>query len=224
MIATPDLIEALAREVQPARRLRPPLIRAAEWMMFAALILALLAVSHGFRPDLTPRLGEPGFDLRVAGALSTGVLAAVAAFMLSLPDRRPYWLLLPLPGLVLWLSTIGYQCLTGWIGIGPNGLRMDEAAACFATVVLTSAPLSLAMLIMLRHAAPLRPGTVAFAGSLAVAGFATVALSLFHVIDASLMILAWNVGTALFFAVLAGTFAKKIFAWVAPRSLVGGGK
>ena len=41
------------------------------------------------------------------------MLAAVAAFMVSLPDRSQRWLLLPVPTLVLWVGTVGYGCLAG---------------------------------------------------------------------------------------------------------------
>jgi len=34
---------------------------------------------------------------------------------------------------------------------------MGEAASCFATLLLTSVPLSVAMVVMLRYAALLRP-------------------------------------------------------------------
>ena len=221
MITTPDLIDTLATNVPPVRTLRRPTMRAAGWVVFAALILGLLSVSEGFRPDLVSILRDPMFDLRVAGALFTGVLAAAAAFMVSLPDRSRLWLLLPLPALALWLSTIGYQCITDWISVEPEGMHLGEAAQCFATLVLTSAPLSLAMLIMVRYAAPLRPVTVSLIGSLAVAGFTAVALSLFHAIDATLMILVWNLGTAAIFAALAGALGKKMFAWVGPRPSIG---
>ena len=75
------------------------------------------------------------------------------------------------------------------------------------------------MLVMLRYAAPLRPTAVAFMGSLAVAAITATALSLFHVIDATVMILLWNFGTAVLFVGLAGVFGRKMFRWVAPRTL-----
>lgn len=224
MITTPDLIDALATDVLPVRTLRRPILRTAGWVFFAILVLCLLGVSEGFRPDLASSLRDPMFDLRVAGALLTGMLAAAAAFMVSLPDRSRLWLLLPLPALGVWLSTIGYQCLTDWISVEPDGMRLGDTAQCFATLVLTSAPLSLALLIMVRYAAPIRPVTISLVGSLAVAGFVAVALSLFHAIDATLMILMWNLGTAVVFAVLAGTFGRRLFAWVGPQLPVGFGR
>ena len=222
MITTPDLIGALTANLAPVRRLRPPVTRALSWLLLAALLLAVLAVSQGIRPDLGQRLHGPSFILGVAGASLTGILAAVAAFMLSLPDRSRFYLLLPAPALVLWLSTIGYQCLTNWVSLEPNGIRLGETARCFATLVLTSLPLSLAMVVMLRYAAPLRPMSVTLTGSLAVAAITATALSLFHDLDATVMILMWNLGTAALFVGIGGALGGKMFSWAAPISMRGG--
>jgi hypothetical protein len=219
VITTPDLIEALAANLTPVRRLRRPCTRAACWLAFAVLILGLLAVSQGIRPDLARRLHDPAFVASLAGTLATGILAALAAFLLSLPDRSRLWLLLPAPALVLWLSSLGYQCLTDWISFGPDGMHPGGAARCFATLVFASLPLSLAMLVMLRHAAPLQPVGVILAGSLAVAALTAAALSLFHELNASVMILLWNLGTASLLVGLARAFGRRMFAWAAPRSL-----
>jgi hypothetical protein len=72
---------------------------------------------------------------------------------------------------------------------------------------------------MLRYAAPLRPTAATFMGSLAVAAITATALSLFHIIDATVMVLMWNFGTAILFLGLAGIFGRRMFRWVAPRTL-----
>jgi hypothetical protein len=218
MIKTPDLIASLATNLTPVRRLRPPLMRALGWLLLAAIVLALLAVSQGIRPDLAQRLREPAFVWCVTASALTGVFAAIAAFLVSLPDRSRLWLLLPLPSLVLWFSNIGYQCLTDWISIGPEGISMGEAARCFATLVLTSLPLSLALLVMLRYAAPVRPTAVTIMGSLAVAAITATALSVFHSMDATMMIVIWNVGTAFIFVGMASTFGRAMLKWAARRN------
>ncbi len=217
MITTPDLIESLVAGAKPVRRLRPPATRAALWLLFAAAIVSVLAVSHGLRPDLGARLGQPLFVTGLAASLLTGVLAAVAAFLVSLPDRSRLWLLLPAPALALWVSTISYECLTAWVSIRPDGVSLGEAADCFATLVLTSIPLWLAMLLMLRHAALLFSAAVAAAGSLAVAALAATALSLFHGLDASAMILMWNLGAAALLVGLGSAFGERMFSLVASR-------
>ena len=217
MITTPDLIESLVAGAKPVRRLRPPVARAALWLLFALAIVSLLAVSHGLRPDLGARLGQPLFVTGLAASLVTGVLAAFAAFIVSLPDRSRIWLLLPAPALALWVSTISYECLTEWVSIRPDGVSLGEAADCFATLVLTSVPLWLAVLLMLRHVALLRSAAAAVAASLAVAATTSTALALFHDMDASVMVLMWNLGTAALLVGLGSAFWERMFSWVAPR-------
>jgi hypothetical protein len=217
VITTPDLIESLVGDAKPVRRLRPPVLRALTWLVFATAIVALLAVSHGLRQDLSARLQQPLFVTSICASVLTAVLAVVAAFIVSLPDRSRWWLLLPAPALALWVSTISYQCFTDWVTMQPDGIRLGEAADCFATLVLTSVPLWLGMLLMLRYVALLRSAAPALAASLAVAAIASTALSLFHPLDASAMILLWNLGTAALLVGLGSAFWEKMFSWIAPR-------
>jgi hypothetical protein len=196
VITTPNLINLLATSAKPVQRLRPPLVRATLWLLLVALIFALLAMGHGLRGDFALRVGQPVFVIGIAASVVTGILAAVASFFLSLPDRSRARALLPLPALLLWISTVSHGCLTNWVSIGPDGMRMGEAARCFATLMLTSMPLSIALYVMLRHAAWLRPTVVTVTGGLAVAAMTATALSLFHDLDATVMVLVWNFGVA----------------------------
>jgi hypothetical protein len=217
VITTPDLIESLVANAAPVRRLRPPLARAVGWLLFALLVLALVAVAHGLRPDLELRLQQPVFLIGIAAALLTGALAAIATFIASVPDRSRLWLLLPVPAALAWFSTIGYGCLTDWVSIRPDGISLGETARCFATFMLVSAPLSFAMLVMLRYSALVAPTPVAVTGSLAVAAMTATALSLFHPVDATAIILMWNLGTASLLVALGRVYGGRMFSWVAPR-------
>jgi hypothetical protein len=207
---TERLIDALVAGATPVRRLRPPLVRAFSWLALAAAILVLLAIGHGLRSDLLAHLRQPMFLVSIIAALTTGVLAAVAAFMVSLPDRSRSWLLLPLPALVVWVGTIGYGCLTDWVAIGPDGVHLGETLRCFATLVLTGVPLAIALTVMLRHAALLRPVASTLAGALAVAAVTSSALALMHDIDATAMILLWNLGTAGAIVALGALFGSRL--------------
>jgi len=214
---TPDLIDALVETAAPVRRLRPPIIRAGLWLAFAAIVLGLIAIAHGLRPDFSDRVRQPLFVLGMLGALATGMLAAVASFRLSLPDSSRLWAVLPLPALALWVATIGYGCLTDWVSMDPDGLHMGEAIRCFATLLMTSVPLSIAMLVMLRDAALLRPLEVSVMSGLAVAAVTAFALSLFHELDATVMILIWNLGSAVLIAALGSLFGQSMLTWMASR-------
>jgi len=214
---TPDLIDALVECATPVRRLRPPLVRAGLWLLLAAFVLGLIAIAHGVRPDLAERLRQPLFVAGMFGALATGILGAVASFWISLPDGPRWWVMLPLPALALWVSTIGYGCLTDWVSMGPDGVHLGEAIRCFATLAMTSVPLSIAMVVMLRYAALLRAMEVSVMGGLAVAAVTSFALSLFHDFDATVMILMWNLGSAALIAAFGTLFGRSMFSWMAGR-------
>jgi hypothetical protein len=206
---TADLIQSLAKDVKPVRRLRPPVGRAVIWLLLAAAMLALLTASHGLRPQLAQRLADPVFATSLVASALTGVFAAISAFMLSLPDRSAAWLLLPAPPFALWLANIGYQCFAGWISLPPGAVTVEAASSCLTTLVVMSLPLSVALFAMLRYAAALRPFPVVMAGSLAVSAMTSTALSLFHPLDATVMVLGWNLGTAVLFIGVAALFGRK---------------
>ncbi len=221
MMDTPDLIESLAADARPVRSIRSPLARTGGWLALAAGILLLLVIEHGLRPDLLEQLRKPSFLAGCMASAATGILAAVGCLLGSLPDRSRRWLLLPLPTLLVWVSTIGYGCLTDWVSVDAGALRLGEAVRCFATVLAVSVPLSAAMFAMLRHAARLRPKLVTLAAGLAVAAMTSTALSLLHQIDATMMILAWNLGVAALLVALEGALGRRVLSRLARSSALG---
>ena len=189
MIKTSDLIEALVADARPVRRLRPLAHRAALWLCLPALIFGLLTLPHSLRPELAQRLQKPEFVISLVASLLTGVTSAAAAFMLNVPGRSGYWMLLPLPSLGVWLATIGQSCLMNWIDIGPEGTQAGATARYVGTAILTSLPLSIAMIAMLRRGAAFRPHALTLTGSLAVAAMSAAAVLLFQRMNASAMVL-----------------------------------
>jgi hypothetical protein len=182
----------------------------------------LLAAVRGIRSDLALLLQEPGFVAALAGSLLTGAFAAVAAFELSLPDRSRLWLLLPAPALVLWLSTIGYGCLTDWVGLRPGGIRVGSTLECFATLVLVSSPPAAVLAAMLRRSAWLDPTPAAMSGGLAIGGIAASAMALLHQLDATVMVLIWTLGAAALIVVLSSLLGPRVLARSIPRDRNGG--
>jgi hypothetical protein len=212
----PEVVDTLVSCATPVRRLRPPVQRALLWIGLAVVVLALISFEYGVRANLAERLRQPNFTIGIAAATVTAVLSAIAAFTISVPDRSRWWLLLPMLTLVIWISTVSYECLTDWISIGPDGLRMGDAVGCFASLLLTSVPLGGALIIMLRYAL-VRSATVAKLGGLAVAAVTSTALALFHDLDATVMILVWNLGTAALITAIGCLFGPQMLGSAATR-------
>ena len=211
MTSTQELIRQLVDDARPVQRLRPPLVRASIWSAIAVLVLTVVALAIGLRADLDERLKDPAFVIEIATAALTGILAAIAAFHVSLPDRSARWALLPIPTLLLWLSTVGYGCLTNWTGPWPSSVAAGISVKCLVTMLLGSVPLAAVLLFMLRHARFGRPMVTAVVAGVAVAGLTVSALRTFHELDATAMVLIWNVGAGMLIVLLGTLLGRRVF-------------
>lgn len=184
---TERLIERLAADAQPVRRLRPPMLRAALWLLAVAAIAGAGIVLFAHLDVFARRAQDPKLAVELAATLLTGIVAVIAAFHLSLPDRSPWWGLLPLPLLALWIASSGYSCYRHWISVGPDGWELGESVQCFRFILAVSVPLGISLLWLLRRAAPLTPVRVAAVGGLGVAAIAAFLLQFFHPFDVTYM-------------------------------------
>lgn len=177
-------IDRLSDDLSPVRRLWSPWARAAAWLAVVVVSASVLARVSDV-DDLAYRLRYvPDMWLAVLGSTLTTALGAVATFQLSLPDRPTRWALLPLPGLVLWVSATGMGCLRTWAIPDLHPASFEEAHACFIFIVGLSVPLSILTILMVRRAFPFRPNLVAAVGGLAISAAAATLLNFFHPYDA----------------------------------------
>jgi Negative regulator of sigma F len=127
--------------------------------------------------------------------------AVVAAFYLSLPDRGRFWVLLPIPPLMLWLASSGYGCYQNWIAYGPVGWRLGRSSDCFVFIIGMSIPVAVALYLVLRRALPLDPLRVMAVGGLGVAALAAATLQFYHPFDVTVVDLTVHVTAVLIVAV-----------------------
>lgn len=193
--ATEQVIERLVADAQPVRRLRPPTLRAALWLIAVAAIAAGAIVLFSDLAMMAERLRDPKLQVEMVATLLTGIAAVVASFQLSLPDRSPAWALLPLPFLAVWIASSGYSCWRHWISFGPGGFELGESAHCLRFMLAISIPLGVSLLLLLRRAAPLTPVRVAAMGGLGIGAIAAFVLQFFHPFDVTFMDLTVHLGS-----------------------------
>jgi len=183
--ANERLIGDLASALAPVHRLRPPSVRAVIWLAVVAATAVVLAEVADL-PAVWHRLGgAPDMWLAVTGSTLTTILAAIAAFQLSLPDARRTWALLPLPAALLWIVASGVGCLRTWFLPGTHVADLSEARDCLIFIVGLAVPLSVLLIAMLRRAYPLQPALTALVAGLAAAAAAATLLNFFHPFDAA---------------------------------------
>jgi len=122
-----QLISGLGRDLRPVRRLPPPLLRAFVWLAALAAVAIGLAAFANLDAIWQRISAAPDLWLAVVGSTLTAILAAIAAFELSLPDAPRGWAVLPLPALILWMAASGFGCLRVWIAPQTHVAALGEA-------------------------------------------------------------------------------------------------
>jgi len=181
------LIEGLASDLSPVQPLPSPVRRAVIWLGFvilAGLLLSLIADLPAFMQRF---MASPDMWMAMLGSALTALLAAIAAFQLSLPDSSRAWAWLPMPALLLWITASGLGCLRDYVLPGTHMAPMNETMECLAIIVALSIPFSLLMFAMLREAFSLLPGLTVTIAGLAVAAASATLLNLFHPFDAAVV-------------------------------------
>jgi hypothetical protein len=215
-VRSEELINRLSGELRPVRRLPPPGLQAMLWLALAVLVIGLAVARYGLRHDLASRMAMPQEVGQFLASVAVGIAAALAAAMLARPDRPAAWALLPVPPLALWLGSLGWGCLADPGRLGPAAWAMGSSWGCVKFILLMGAPLMAAMLLLLRHAGPVRPLPVLLLGGLASAALCSAGLSLFHHLDAMLMVLVWHGGAVAVLVVLGWALGRPLLMRAAP--------
>jgi hypothetical protein len=204
------LVQALGAELTPVRRLAPPSLRVLTWVAILGSVALALAMVSNVAAMVHRLIAAPDMWLAAMSSMLTAVLAAMAAFELSLPDRKTAWALLPLPTLLLWIGASGMGCLRTWSIAETDPMPPDHPAHCLIYILGISLPLSLLLIVMLRRGFSLRPNLTAIIGGLACASAAATLLNLIHPYDAAATDLAVH-ALAIMIVILVNTiFGRRI--------------
>jgi hypothetical protein len=218
MMDTEKLIGRLAEANEPVEPLPRSWIRTATWLLVAIPYVGLVVYVVSPRSDLIAMMSEWRYVVEQIAALATAITAANAAFATTIPAHSRRVLLSPLPPLAVWVGSVAFGCVESWIELGRVGLLPQPDWFCFPAIVLVGAVPAIAMAVMLRRGAPLTPHLTTALGGLAAAGLGAVGLRLFHVQDASLTLLVWQVGSVCVLTAMAAWTGRYLLDW---RLLIG---
>jgi len=215
MTDTRSLIDQLAARAKPVKPLSSPMRRTVWWALMALAIVAGITVSYGARPGWLQDLAVPSAGIEWVASVLTGLLAAYAAFQVSVPGRSPSWAWLPLPAALLWLAGLGLGCLRDVARLGRDAFAFQGASwECAWAITLTSLPLGMLMLLMVRHAGVVRPAPTAMLTVLSAAALSSAGVSLIHEGETALMLLVWHVGAVALLSALSSVFGRHLFSWI----------
>lgn len=178
-------IDSLASSLRPVRPLRHPLLRLALWLAaFLGIAAAAYLLLGG---NFSSVMDRPYVMPTFLAAVATAILAGLAAFEISLPDRSDRWALLPLPTMVLWIAFSGLGCLSETGNPSAWGTTWPETRECLLVILGSSIPMAIVLILMVRRARPDRAVRVAIVGGVACAAGAGAILMLVHPHNSSVL-------------------------------------
>lgn len=178
-------IANLTASLRPVRRLAAPWVNAALWL---AAVVAVAAALYAFLGgELDGLIDRPWVLPSFLGSAASATLAALAAFLLSRPDRSDAWMLLPAPAVLLWVVSLIAGCIAGADDPNTWGSTGEEIRACLTIIIGASVPLSALAIVMMRRARPERSVRVALLAGLASAAAATTVLILVNPHNSSVL-------------------------------------
>lgn len=213
---TDDLLQKLARDLEPAAPLRRPWARAGTWFAGSALYVAALAIGMGFVKGYPDGAGVTFWAVQVA-AIVTSLLASAAAFASVIPGMPSRSRSLAVAAAAVWLLALAATPKVGadWSAVS----SATHEWSCVGFIVAGSAPLLVVLAWMLRRGAPLSPATTAAFAALSVAALANVGacISLPHANNA--ITLVWHGGVIAAVTIGGAACGRFLFFWpLTPKS------
>lgn len=211
---TDDLIAVLTTDAGPVDTAR--LTRGTGMVALAGLLVATAAVvvTLGARADLPVVLMTPPVLAKLLLGASVAGLALVAYQRSLRPGHRALgplvFVLLPLLVLAAWaLATLAGQPAGHWAGL----IFGKSWRACLIAVTLYAMAPFVALLVLARHGASVKPRLTGIAAGLASAGLATVAYALHCPEDALPFIAAWYPLAMAVSAAIGALAAPRLLRW-----------
>ena len=207
---TERLIERLATELTPVRRIARPATRLAWWLLISLPAAALVVWDFGLRPDIVVRLANPSFLLAEGAALLTALVGIYAALCAGLPDEPDWKVWLPTVPMALWFGVLGQQCLDVLVRLGPQGLQITSDAICLPAIALGGLVPGIVIVVMLHRSGKFRTTHACLCGALGAAALSAAALRLYHMEDAAIMVIVWQLGSVALFSLVAGAISRML--------------
>jgi hypothetical protein len=220
-VQTDELIRDLASHAAPVRRLACWSRRTALWTALALVSVATVVLVLGARRDLLEVLTSPGFAVEELLLLTTAVTAAAGALIVAVPGAER-------SALVRWLPVMAGVAALAWAGAvlavaaatdGATG-RFVPAWHCVGRTVAAGLVPGIALLIMVRSAAPLRAAWAGLLALLATSAIGVLATNMICFNDRPLHVLIWHVLPMSVIAALGAALGVWLLRWT--RGLKGG--
>lgn len=204
---TDKLIQDLAKEGQPVKRLRSPHVRFAFWLTISAIYIVIGLFVAGLRGDCAAKLCCAGFMWQTCCILGLGILAAYLAFVMSVPGRKPgaalRWSVILLAAATL-TTLVLLTCTT-------PGCTAGAGLSCSLKVTAFGVIPAFILIGMLTRAAPLKCVLCGILIGIVALALGAAAMQFVCGSDDPLHLLLWHYLPGILFVIIGIMIANRLF-------------
>jgi hypothetical protein len=192
-MTTDVLIQTLANDVSPVKRLDDVRVRFLRWVFLSGLCVTLGTIALGCRSDLSTRIHDLSFVTENAAVLLFFGFSAMSAMQLSVPglEKPRYTRFLPFLALSLWILLIGFRYVENMHVI--HSASTKSGLRCVWRILLLGSAPAVILFVMVRKAAPLKTVWAGWFVSTAAFSLATFATQIICPNDKPLHIFKWHI-------------------------------
>ncbi len=206
-----SLVEKLAAEAGPVKKLPSPLQLSLSWCAAALLYLALTLWLTGPRPDLGQKLHDTWFMVELLVLIVAFGTATLSAAILAFPDLHQKRVLawLPAPAFIL----LALVLAGAWLADSPPSPHPMHSIECTASITFTSVLPALWTFIPLRRYASTHAhwmGSVALLGAFSVGA---IWLRLHEETDSISHLITWHYLPMLAIGLIGFWLGKRLLKW-----------
>lgn len=206
-----SLVESLAADVRPVKKLLSPLRLTLLWSAAAVIYLVVTLLLSGFRTDIAQSLRNVWFDMELLALLLLFVSASLSAAVLAFPDlhqkRALAWA--PLVSLVLFIVV-----MTGaWLADSPPSPKPVHSIECTISITLTALLPALWTFLSLRRYASTHSHWAGSVALLSAFSVGAIWLRLHEETDSIAHVVAWHYLPMLAIGVIGFWLGKRLLKW-----------
>ncbi len=209
---TEELIDSLVRDSRPVTPPSRPGVQLAKWSAIGAFYVAAGVLVIGTRDDLDRMWHEAAFVMHTLLVLGVTLLAAVAAFKVSIPGQR-----------LRFLTSSAAIAVAAWLAwivsalVAASEPHAGYGWKCLRNIVVLSVPLAALAYYMMCKAAPLRAGAAGWLAALSAAAAADLGTRFICRNDHGLHALIWHFLPTLALGGAGVLVGRLVFRWDAAR-------
>jgi hypothetical protein len=214
----PLVIAQLARDAAPVTPLPSPIERWREWTLKAVIASSIVTILIGFLPRLRPvveaHVREPGFVFAAFATCGLALIAAAAAFILSVPGAAcgRAARVAPLLAAMAWAAVLWTRLVT----LGDPVARIVATPwhpVCVLLILSIGALPGIWLFNLLRHAAPLQTSWTGALAALAALALGALGTQFICPIDAPEHHWVWHFSPVVLLTLVGLPLGAHAFQW-----------